>query len=141
MKKTNYRALYQVWKIFYALLFPSIFIAVFFFTSLSDAITFDFISMLTGAKMLISGDGQRLYDAGVQLQYQGRIFDTFGFVRENNNFLPFLNLPVLAVFFIPFTYLPFFIAYKIYVILLSLVLFLISYLIPRYFKNLGSYSV
>src|SRR3989344_3623586 len=101
---------------------------VFFVLSLNEANGSDFISYYTGAYTIRTGEGSKLYDLQVQYDNQQEILfkeqkseveDSFvGFIK----ILPYVNIPPLALFIIPLTFIPFIAAYKLFV-LANLLLF------------------
>jgi hypothetical protein len=58
----------------------------------------DFTNTYTGFKMVLSGDGARLYDLALQTSYQQ---DIMGEVSFESGLLPYLSPPIIALFFSP----------------------------------------
>jgi hypothetical protein len=77
----------------------------------------DYVAYLTGAEVLVRGEGRRLYNLGLQ----GRVVDSL-FATGYPGTLPYLTLPFVAVMFVPFTYLTVETGYKIFFVINLLVL-------------------
>ena len=131
-----------VWVTFVICYVAAVIIAVFLVITTGQALGSDFVSFLTGASLIRGGEGKHLYEFPIQLAYQQRILQPFNLNLTNHEvkLLPYLNLPVFALLYIPFTYMPFLIAYKLYVILLAGVLFIIGLVASRIFSKLSIYS-
>lgn len=71
----------------------------------------DFDAFYTGAALLRDGHGARLYDLGLQAEYQRRLL---GALPLNGHVLPFVSPPHLAVLLLPLSYLPLGAAYAVW---------------------------
>lgn len=91
----------------------------------------DFASFITGARIIRFGEAESLYDLSIQQKHQ-----LLATAPNKQILLPFRNLPVLALVFVPFTYLSIFPAYKIYTSILVFVTLFISWFSTKAFKNL-----
>ena len=101
-----------------------------FFILERDLIThMDFVSFYTAANIIKNKTGNLLYDISTQQLFQGNYFDTSVYL------VPFRNLPLLALFFIPLTFLPLLSAYKVFVIVNIGLLIFSAKLLSRYFKS------
>ena len=56
----------------------------------------DYISYLTGARILLSGERNLIYEIDTQIKYQSDIVEKFGAMN-----LPFKMLPQISFFFLP----------------------------------------
>jgi hypothetical protein len=118
--------------IFIASLIASVFLVL----SRKEAVSSDFVSYLTGAKIIRDGQGSKLYELQTQREIQEEITS-----ERNMNILSFKNLPALGVLFIPFTFLSLSVSYKIFLLILIVIqLFLASYVVII-FKDVNYYSV
>ena len=107
---------------------------VFFVLSFKDAVGSDFVSFLTGAKILESGNGENLYDFRTQFEYQKIVTKPL----EENSLLPYINVPILALLLVPLTDLSLLNAFKLYTLLILVVVVSISLLVKKIFENLSS---
>jgi|SRR3989344_1702887 len=119
---------------------------VFFVLSLNEANGSDFISYYTGAYTIRTGEGSKLYDLQVQYDNQQEILfkeqkseveDSFvGFIK----ILPYVNIPPLALFIIPLTFIPFIAAYKLFVLANLLLCIIIIISVPKVFNNIRPFT-
>ncbi|KKQ42532.1 MAG: hypothetical protein US60_C0016G0010 [Microgenomates group bacterium GW2011_GWC1_37_8] len=107
---------------------------IFFVLSFKDAVGSDFVSFLTGAKILESGNGENLYDFRTQFEYQKIVTKPL----EENSLLPYVNVPILALLLVPLTDLSLLNAFKLYTLLILVVVVSISLLVKKIFENLSS---
>ena len=91
----------------------------------------DFVSFITGARIVREGNGVDIYNLDTQREYQFKIT-----APNKLNLLPFRNPPITTFFFIPLSSLSINDAYKIYTLILTSVLVLISWLSLQAFENL-----
>lgn len=96
----------------------------------------DFTSFYTGFKMVLEGEGSKLYDHNVQAQYQHKIM---GDTEFEGGLLPYLNPPFIAVIFSPLALLPLRTAFYVWSIgnlgLLIWVLFTVNKLFSDWTKQ------
>jgi hypothetical protein len=76
-------------------------------------ITADFTNYYTGFKMVMNGDGSRLYDLGLQASYQQKIL---GNIIFSGGLLPYVNPPFIAVLFSPLALIPISTAFYVWMI-------------------------
>ncbi len=76
-------------------------------------ITADFTNFYTGFKMVMNGDGSRLYDLDLQAIYQQKIM---GDIEFSGGLLPYVNPPFVAVLFSPLALIPINTAFYIWMI-------------------------
>jgi len=81
----------------------------------------DFVNYFTGARILKSNERNNIYDIKTQIKYQN---DFRGIMSVKN--LPFRMLPIIAILFLPLTYVDYFIGYKIW-LLINLILGVVAY--------------
>lgn len=93
----------------------------------------DLVSFITGARIIVGGDGENIYNLDFQSEYQSKITTPNKLIL-----LPFRNPPITAFFFIPLSFLSINNAYKIYVSILISVLVFISWLSLKTFENLNN---
>jgi len=113
-----------------------VFILVYYLIFLAhplNTIGSDLISFLTGAEIVKEGKGELLYNLQTQYGYQLEVIKPY----QKSNLLPFRGLPFLAFLFIPLTYFPLFTAYKLFIIVNTLVLVTFLMLSSRFFKFLN----
>lgn len=114
----------------------SLILAVLFWENFVNALGSDLVSFLTGAKIIREGLGENLYS----LTYQYKIQKEIVTPHWENFLLPFRNLPLFALFFVPLTFLPLLTSYKIYTLFLVFMTLFISRFSLKVFKNLkGSF--
>jgi len=90
----------------------------------------DFRTQYTAGYMMRSGNAHRVYDYGAQLFFQNRL------VGARDVALPFDHLPYEALFFVPFSYLSFKVAYFAMLAFNLVVLALFVWLIRRWTSTL-----
>src|SRR4030042_6836515 len=73
----------------------------------------DFTNSYTGFKMVLDGDGAKLYDLDLQARYQQEIM---GNVNFESGLLPYLSPPIIALIFSPIAKFPIRTAYYIWTI-------------------------
>ncbi len=76
-------------------------------------ITADFTNFYTGFKMVLNGDGSKLYDLNLQAKYQQEIMGNINFV---GGLLPYVNPPIVALVFAPLALLSINIAFYLWTI-------------------------
>lgn len=106
--------------------------AVVFTLSFKEAVGSDLVSYLTGARILRQERGEFLYNLDKQYYYQQKVIKP----HVETGLLPFVNPPIIALFFIPLSFFPLLYAYKIYIIILFLVMVFISGVVSKIFSNL-----
>jgi hypothetical protein len=89
----------------------------------------DFTSYYTSASILKNKMGNLFYDIPTQLSFQKSYFDT------NSIAVPYKNLPLLAVLFIPFSYFPLTVSYKLFVLVNITLLVVSAKLLSRHFSS------
>ena len=109
-----------------ALLFVIIYVL-----SFKDALGSDFVSFMTGALVVRQGDGELLYDVPTQYNYQKIVIEP----QREATVLPFRHIPLFALLFIPFTFLPLLFAYKLFAIVNLGALLFFCFLTTRTFKK------
>ena len=128
-------------KVFWFSLILGLFVTVFLAVTSNYALKSDFLSVYTGALIVRMGEGKDLYDETVQRRLQQNLLDqSNGKIGVNTNLLPYLNLPALTLFFIPFTFLEYTFSYKIYMCVLILFLLFISIISAKIFKGITRFS-
>ena len=116
----------------------------FFVVSVDTFLNSDYLSFLTGAKMIATGDGSSLYDFSTQLSFQKDIKISYVdkvnlYPREKfNQALPFRNLPFVALFFVPLVLLPPFVSFKIFALFnLCLLIFILWNISKDFLKKIS----
>lgn len=112
--------------------FIALIVCVFFVLSFKTAVGSDFVSYLTGAYIVRSGYWDKLYDLATQYRFQQIVI----YPNSESSVLPYVNIPILALVIVPFTYLPLLTAYKIFVLVLLLVVGIFSFFVHKAFKYL-----
>lgn len=108
-------------KLFIFSFLSGLLIFIFIFLPSNTIYASDFISFLTGAKILIGSQQSLLYDINFQYEIQKLVTSPYYF--EGKMVLPFLYLPFYAVFFVPFLFIPVWVGYRIFVLILLVLLF------------------
>ncbi|MCL4387197.1 DUF2029 domain-containing protein [Patescibacteria group bacterium] len=122
--------------IFLFCFFVSIILAILIWENFVNALGSDLVSFLTGAKIIWVGQGKLLYNLNTQYNFQSLIANP----HRENFLLPFRNVPLFALFFIPLSFLPLLTAYKIFTLTLVVIALLVSRFSLKIFDNLkGSY--
>lgn len=91
----------------------------------------DFISFITGAKLVLSHVRNNFYDVQTQLFFQKT------YVSDIGGLLPFRYLPTVALVFIPFSFFQMAVSYKLFFIVNLLLLFLCIASFSQIFKKLN----
>ncbi len=117
----------------------SIVIGIIFHTTIASrtlVVYSDFVSFLTGAKMVKEGVREDFYDLATQYSYQKEIIKPY----DRGGVLPFKNLSIFAIPFIPLTYLAFPTNYKIFAYFNLVLLVIIASLSVKIFNNIRKYK-
>ncbi len=124
----------------FGFLISLIFFIVSFFYLLFEAKTLtgtDFVSFITGAKMLREGYSKRLYDKDLQFKYQQKI----SFPETREWLLPFRNPPVVPLIFIPFTFFSLRTSFILLFAINTKILFVFSNRVFKFFPLLSKFKV
>lgn len=122
-------------RIFLASLVIALYCSILFIVPKIDVVNSDFASFLTGAAVIKEGHGNKLYDMETQRFYHLKIVEDY----PNKGLLPFRNLPFFAALFIPLTFLPLTLAFKLYALFVVEVLIFITILLAKIFRKVASY--
>lgn len=95
----------------------------------------DFVSFPTGALLIKAGKGELIYDLQTQFFYQQYLTD---YARDW--LLPFRSPPVVALAFIPLTYFPLILAYKLFAAFNLFILFLFTFFSGRIFPKIKKFK-
>lgn len=95
----------------------------------------DYAAFLTGGRMVAMGMGNRLYDLETQAITQQLVVQPY----EWEYFLPFIALPVVGAFFIPFTFVPFYLGYVSYAVVNLFLVVLITLYLGKLFAGVKRY--
>lgn len=109
----------------------SIVFLLIFFLPKSTLYSTDLVSFLTGARIISSGNGQRLYDISYQYDIQKHITENR---FEGRMLLPYLYFPLNAFLFIPFLSFSLEVGYRIFVCLILCGFGLLALKFKRLFK-------
>ncbi len=119
-----------VLRLFGIVLVSSLLIFVLFLANPGLISRTDFVGFITGARVIKTDFRTSIYDVGVQTAFQEDVIKK----RGVEGLIPFRNPPTLALFFIPFTYMPLSTSYKVFAIVNVLSLFLAINLLTKFFN-------
>ena len=122
-------------KVFSFCILVSFIFTIFLATYPAQITRSDFVSFFAAAEIIKDGKGGELYDFNTQDLYQKEIVSP----HSREGFLPFRNPPIFAALFIPFTFFPLVVGYKLYAFFLVVVLLFASYLSTKVYKNLPTF--
>ncbi len=131
VREFNNKIIKKIIQVFSFCLYVSLFLVVFMARIDQFVWRTDIVSFITGARIVRFGEGENLYDLSVQQKHQS-------IVTKPNKLilLPYRNLPLLASFYIPLTYISLYSAYQIYALVLIVFTTFISWFSTRVFENL-----
>jgi hypothetical protein len=122
------------------------FLYIFFVANVDLFMNSDYLSFLTGARMVTAGYGSKLYDFSTQLEFQKEIKYAYYKDKINlypkdklNRALPFRNLPFVALIFLPFTMISPLLSFRVF--MLANIVLLLFFLWRIKTKVLKSWSV